>query len=208
MKSETSSKLKPKSNGKYKYLKEKSILYNEKDEYSLTKEEFCRLYAFYVTYSMCGSQSMKKRTFIDYGWDSNNVYELVNHHRVKTKLGNALCSAYVLNNDNFCFISTEDDLSECFRKCNLLDGRLVDYDTERAVIKSTQESNKYMKLFYRVRDGFAHGKFILKYSSNHEKMIIIQDDDSSNVTARIVLKLSTLLKFIEVIDLAQIIDLD
>ena len=92
-----------------------------------------------------------------------------------------------------------------FKKCNLLDGSLSDYDTERAVISDTNESNKYLKLFYRIRDGFAHGKFLLKYSSTHEKMVIIQDNNTHNVTARIVIKLSTLLSIIETVDINGII---
>ena len=90
-------------------------------------------------------------------------------------------------------------------KCNLEDGQLTDFDTERVVIGKTTESNKYLKLFYRIRNGLAHGRFILKYSSDNQKMIIIQDNDTYNVTARIVLKLSTLLSFVEQIDLNGLI---
>lgn len=102
-------------------------------------------------------------------------------------------------------MTDKSNLADLFKKCNLLDGALSDCDTERAVISNTNESNKYLKLFYRIRDGFAHGKFLLKYSSNHKKMVIIQDDDTKNVTARIVIKLSTLLSVIETVDINNII---
>ena len=71
--------------------------------------------------------------------------------------------------------------------------------------KTTQEGNKYTKLFYRIRNGFAHGRFALKYDSNHIKMVVIQDWDTKNVTGRIVLKLQTLLDFIETVDRNNII---
>ena len=105
-----------------------------------------------------------------------------------------------MNNESFIFHSGKGDITELYIKNGLADGRLPDCDKERAVISKTSESNKYMKLFYRIRNGLAHGKFILKYSSKHEKMVIIQDDDTRNVTARIILRLSTLMKLVEAID--------
>lgn len=190
---------------KYKYIKENSIIFAENDEYSLTEHEFFCVYSFYVTYSMCGSQSLKKRSFSDYGWNDNSIEQTIAHKKVKTELGKALSNVIELKSDRFCFLTGKSDLTDLFKKCDLLDGTVSDCDTERAVISKTNESNKYLKLFYRIRDGFAHGKFLLKYSSNHEKMVIIQDDDSNNVTARIVIKLSTLLSMIETVDINGII---
>ena len=157
-------------------------------------------------YSMCGTQSLKKRSFIDYGWNNNAFEQIVDHKKNRTAIGNALYSALDFNTSNYFFLTDKGNLAALFSKCNLSDGHLSDYDTERAVIGLTNESNKYLKYFYRVRDGFAHGKFVLKYSSNNEKMIIIQDDDKNNVTARIVVKLSTLLNLIDVVDINRIIN--
>ena len=61
--------------------------------------------------------------------------------------------------------------------------------------------NSLLTSFHRVRDGFAHGKFLPRNASTGEKMVIIQDNDSNNVTARIVIKLYTLLSFVDVIDI-------
>lgn len=44
----------------YQYKSDDSILFGLNDDYSLSIVEVYRLYTFYVTYSMCGSQSMKK----------------------------------------------------------------------------------------------------------------------------------------------------
>ena len=136
-----------------------------------------------------GSQSFKKRSFSDYGWSNNSIEQIIEHKKVKTELGKALSDVIDLKNNRFCFLTDKGNLDDLFKRCNLLDGSLSDYDTERAVISDASKSNKYLKLFYRIRDGFAHGKFLLKYSSTHEKMVIIQDDNTHNVTARIVIKL-------------------
>lgn len=94
-----------KNNSKYKYIKENSIIYAEKDEYSLTEHEFFCVYSFYVTYSMCGSQSFKKRSFSDYGWNDNLIEQTIEHKKVKTELGKALSKVIDLKNDRFCFLT-------------------------------------------------------------------------------------------------------
>lgn len=57
----------------YRFSKGASILGNLHDEYQLSQEEYYKVYSFYVTYSMCGTQSAKKRSFISYGWDSESI---------------------------------------------------------------------------------------------------------------------------------------
>lgn len=88
---------------------------------------------------------------------------------------------------------------------SLNDGLITDLSFERCVIGKTWENNVYLKLFHRVRDGFAHGKYCLRLSEDNIKMVVIQDDDSNNVTGRIVIRLSTLLNFITEIDINNLI---
>jgi hypothetical protein len=180
----------------YKYKKENSIVGNLIDDYSLSEREYYEIYSFYVTYSMCGSQSAKKRTFLDYGWDSGNIHN--------TELGQALKRVVDLGGTDFIF-TDQDELKEKFNLLSLNDGAVSDFSFERCVIGKTSEPNKYLKLFYRVRDGFAHGKYCLRLSEDNIKMVVIQDDDGYNVTGRIVIQLRTLLAFINVIDINHLI---
>ncbi len=186
----------------YPYRIADSILQNQTDDYTLSIPEYYLLHSFFVTYSCCGKQSGKKRSFSDYGWTSFS----------RPNFGNSVPNKAVYLKDNlseiidlddrnhFIFTTDSDDIGICFKQINLCDGQLTDVHTERAVITRSTESNRYLKLFYRIRDGFAHGKFILKINSHNEKMVIFQDDDGHNVTGRIVIKLDTLIKIIKVID--------
>lgn len=184
----------------YRFLRENSIIYNLPDEYSLTYAEYHSLYAFFVTYSMCKGQSNKCRNCTDYGWPDATFY--------KSGLQKSLERILKLNkNSNFIF-TDQDDLKEQFEKLNLQDGVPEDICTERAVIGHTNENSQYLKLFYRIRNGLAHGKFSLRFNSQGEKMVVIQDDDHNNVTARIVIKLKTLLDFITVTDFKGILSKD
>ncbi len=176
----------------YKYISSNSILgENFVNEYNLSIEEYYKLYSFFVTYSLCGTQSYQKRSLKDYGWESESIQN-------NPQLYSSLKSILDLYQPNFQF-TNKDNLDELFTKLNLPDGIINDLSVERGVLIQKGESNHYFRLFYRIRDGFAHGKFCLRYSDNSEKMIVIQDNDN-NVTARLVIKLSTLLSFISVID--------
>jgi hypothetical protein len=179
----------------YKFIKEQSIVHGLDDEYQLTQEEYYILYNFFVTYSPGEKQSAKKKTFADYGWSGN--YE---RNGLKQLLQNIVD---LYDQNHFSFVSENDDENTFKAGCerlNLANGPIQEFSTERASISITPGTNNYLKLFYRIRDGFAHGNFCLKLSEHNERMIIIQDHDKNNVTARIVFKLQTLLRMIAAID--------
>ena len=188
---------KKKDKQSYQYKKENSILGSCVDAHRLSEDEYYKLYSFYVTYSMCGSQSAKKRSFVDYGWESNRI--------IRTELGAKLKDVLSLSRNKDFIFTDEDNLAEQFHLLDLDDGDLQSVDKEKAVISKTHESNSYLKLFYRIRDGFAHGKFRLLFSSGGERMIIVQDDNGHNVTARIVIKISTLLNIVDIVDRYKLI---
>ena len=120
-----------KTTQKYQYKIADSILGKMQDEYALSENEYYCIYSFFVTYSMCGSQSAKKRTFSDYGWSVENVKN--------TTLGSALENVLNLNR-NLDFIFTDkDELAIQFNSKNLPDGPLIDIDKERAVISKTSD---------------------------------------------------------------------
>ena len=174
----------------YKYRKQNSILLPISDEYELTQEEYSYLYKFFVTFSMCKNDSFKKRSFTDYGWTNNSL-------KAGSPIHSALKAVIDLNNSTFKF---QKDGILSFAAMNLPDGLQAEYDTERFLIAESDESSQYLMLFHRIRNCLSHGKFVLKYSSDNQKMIVFQDNDKDNVTARMILKLETVLSIINTID--------
>ena len=175
----------------HKYEKEKSILHEfiGKDEYELSVDEYYTLYSFFVTYSAANWQSLKGKDFKFYNWHANDLTKKVKDF-------------FDIYNENF-FRTEIVNLTEDYNNLDLADGRLKNILPERFVVCENRGGNKYIKLFAKIRNCLAHGKYALIYSSNddkREKMIIMQDDYKNNVTARIVLKLETLLKLIHIID--------
>ena len=108
----------------YKYIVNNSIVGIGNDEYSLSQEEYSSLYSFYVTYSMCGKQSLKKKTFVDYGWANNNIQVVENHKKRNTDLGNALLGVIDFSQLSSFVFTDKDDLEEQFNNNNLGDGIL------------------------------------------------------------------------------------
>lgn len=185
----------------YKLVKAHSLLVGLSDEYKLTEEEYGLLYEFFVTYSLSGNQSYKKRKINDYGWAGSIT---------KSGLKNQLSKILDLDkNSNFVFLNDKDDTSkkvvDRYKSVTLEDGAAFDFNYEHAVIGRTSADNKFTKLFYRIRDGLAHGKYILKLSSTNEKMVVIQDDGNNAVTARIIIRLDTLIRIVKTIDKKHIL---
>ena len=137
---------------------------------------------------MCENQSDKKRTLEDYGWASTVNYSEITGV-LKERIG--------FDIENFVF---RDDgcLRAVFRENNLIING-VTLDSERGVIGKTVGQNKLLKLFHRIRNIFSHGRFAMRLSGE-DRYIIMEDKDSHNVTARIVIKLDTLMGIVDTID--------
>ena len=121
---------------KHAYRIKGSILYDQADDYSLSESEYYRLYSFYVTYSCCGTQSMKKRTIEDYGWNSFSrpIYSKEPSNK-EIYLKDALSEIINLDDStHYLFTDDSDDVTECFEQLDLPDGQLTDIQTERAVV--------------------------------------------------------------------------
>ena len=176
----------------YKYVKQQSILYGVASEYCLSQNEYYKLYLFYVTYSLCDNLSWQQKDLEFYGWNQ------------KEQEGFSKDIKSIIDFDQQSIIFTEkNDLKIKFDEQRLLDCT-ISYETERGVIGVTTGKNNFYKFIRHIRNVFAHGGFALKYNSSKEKMVVMQDHDQHNVTARIVIKLSRLLRIIDFIDKKKI----
>lgn len=172
----------------YRYNREESIINGLEDQYELLEQEYNKLYKFFVTYSMCENQSDKKRTLEDYGWAST-----VNYSEIKKELKEKID----FNIENFVF-RDEGGLKDVCAENNLIINKVA-LDSERGVIGKTAGQNKLLKLFHRIRNVFSHGRFVMRLSGK-DRYVIMEDKDSRNVTARIVIKLDTLIGIVDTID--------
>lgn len=77
--------------------------------------------------------------------------------------------------------------------------------TEFAVFTNAGESNKHLDLLHHIRNSFAHGRFTAKKIPRKDDYMILMEDVNETcgcckVTARIAIKKSTLLKWIDIFE--------
>ncbi len=137
---------------------------------------------------MCENQSGKKRTLEDYGWESTVKY---------SEITKALKKSIGFDIENFVF-RDDGGLKDVCEENNLIINK-VTLDSERGVIGKTVGQNKLLKLFRRIRNVFSHGRFVMRLSGK-DRYVIMEDKDAHNVTARIVIKLDTLIGIVDTID--------
>lgn len=106
-------------------------------------------------------------------------------------------------------IDTVDDYEHCVRKFNSVNDSqksitalgLDDIELFNDKIKIAFEdvcNNIFLSIFRHIRNGFAHGRFFI-YKFVNTQMIFIEDKKDENVTARITIPISILLKWIDII---------
>lgn len=165
------------------------------------------LYEFYVLHSPCVNVSRQGRSFEQYGW-GGSIRD--------TGLGFELEEAFTKHKGQM-FVPRGPhklphgdklavDMARMFQLADLSDGPLSDVVTERVAMKATKGGNSWLRLFCRVRNCLAHGRFgAVDPADGLGPSLIMEDADAGNITARMVLRLQTLLKWREIIELGPII---
>lgn len=160
-------------------------------------EELFRIVIFYVFHSPCTKLSAMGKSLAEYNWNTpwKKPYYLNKQLKQASTNFNLLFSA-----------SKYSDMSEALEAADLKDNFLSDLGRERICIYDN-EKNQFMSVFYHIRNAFAHCRLNI-VDVNSECTFILEDVNSkmknSNsqvaVSARMILKKSTLLKWIDIIE--------
>ncbi len=156
-------------------------------------EDLFRIVIFFVFHSPCSDLSSMAKTLTEYGWSSpwHKPYYL-NKHLIQASTNSKLLFS----------ASKYDEMSEVLTKANLLDDFPSDFSTERICIYD-HEKNQFMSVFYHLRNAFAHCRLNM-VDDNGECVFILEDvvkyKDRLKVSARMIIRKSTLLKWIDIIE--------
>lgn len=172
-----------------------SILNGYSDTLRLDDDAYGQLASFYVLRTPCEGLTNQSVSFSDYGWIGdirrNGLGELLDEMKITHD------GTYFLPSrapDGIPASSSERYLGQLFCRANLGDGPLNDWLTERAVARATSGANTWLRLFRHVRNCLAHGRFVcLSAGDSLGPVLVMEDEDRSSYTARIVLRLETLL---------------
>lgn len=162
-------------------------------------EELFRIVIFYVFHSPCPDISAMGKSLEAYNWH------------------NPWSKPYYLNKQlkqaalNFVLVSTKpyDKMSEALEKADLKENFPSDLSRERICIYDNKD-NQFMSVFYHIRNSFAHGRLNI-VDVNGECTFVLEDvnplrknkNNEVSVSARMIIKRSTLLKWIEIIEAGE-----
>lgn len=153
-------------------------------------QDIFEIMKFFVIRTPYAQTSLKGVPLSAHGWKGNSIKTL------KEKLQAELC------NKNLFFIQeSANDMKNALVAAGLVD----DFPTNctHEAVCYTKKDNQIQGLCYHIRNCFAHGRFLLK--KNGTNSFFAFEDISiykkqRKVSARMILKKSTLLKWIEIIE--------
>lgn len=158
-------------------------------------EDFLSLILFYVINTPCVSLSSSGIPLSAYGWDKN-IWKKAN---LKTCLFEI---ASLERNKTFSVAKKTNEMKEACKKVQLLKGFHKNHDVERITFYKCQD-NEFLSIFYHIRNAFAHGRFTLYLNINQEVVFVLEDGVKNHrdfqVRSRMVLKKSTLIKWMEIL---------
>lgn len=183
----------------YRYIVANSIIHADTHcEMALEDDLLAPLYRYFVLETPSGDLSDQSVSFADRGWEKG----------LSGALKNAMNNVLDIDDPNdFLFTTSGESLKTEFRNYKLETPPLNDLARERGVIGVTpSEKTNYGKLFRHIRNCLAHGNFKLIRVDDCSPVFVFEDRErrgesggSPNVTARFLLKSTTLQGWIDVL---------
>lgn len=164
-------------------------------------KEFYEIILFFVIHSPCPGQSWKGITLAERGWKPK---PWASPKYLKEKLDKVVFGKekrLLKMTQSKEEISNELDLFDLKQDFYL---HLARQRMLYSIVNNTECKNEYMSLFYHTRNALAHGRFAMYPIKSGDIIFVMEDgkqigketDDSFEVTARIVIRKSSLLKII------------
>lgn len=157
-----------------------------------------RIVTFFVFHSPCPELSSMGRSLSEYGWSApwRKPYYLNRQLRQAATNYNLIYSA-----DGY------DAIEVALEKASLKDNFPSDLETERICIYDNQ-NNQFLSVFYHLRNAFAHCRLNM-VDVDGDCIFVIEDvqpkrnNQQLKVSARMILRKSTLIKWIDLIEAGE-----
>lgn len=167
-------------------------------------DQLYRILLFFVIHSPCPGQSARSITLDERGWKKKPWYS---PKYLKEKIDFAIWGDQVP-----CMkqVDSKGDLPKQIQALDLDDDFYSHREVQRALfVKSAKDgcTSAYMNLFYHLRNAFAHGRLAM-FPAKKDIVFVLEDgkeigaakDDKFEVSARIVINKSSLLRIIELLE--------
>ena len=161
--------------------------------------ELFRIVTFFVFHSPCDGLSSMRRTLAEYGWPApwKKPFYLNKHLKKAASNFNLLYTA-----------SSYDDMEKALKDGDLLTAFPSDLGRERICVYDCQK-NQFLSVFYHLRNAMAHCSLNM-VDVDGECVFIFEDTvpkkntGQLKVSARMIIRKSTLLKWIDIIERGEL----
>lgn len=158
-------------------------------------ENILRIIVFFLFHAPCEGQSAMGRTIEEYNW--SNPWKQPYDFEEKLK--------HMSSNPNLIFMAENySEMDKKLEDANLTVNFPSDLATERICVHKYYD-RQIKSVFYHLRNSFAHGRFNI-VNADGETVLIFEDvrnKTTYEVSARMILKISTLLKWIDIIEAGE-----
>lgn len=161
--------------------------------------ELNRIVTFFVFHSPCSELSAMSKSLLHYGWDA----PWRKPQRLRYKLEEASSNPKLLFS-----AETIDDMKQALEKAELFTDITLNLEKERIAVHNNMK-NQFISVFYHLRNAFAHGRLnMINIGLKDDYVFIFEDIQKKKknkeiicrITARMILRKSTLLKWIDIIE--------
>lgn len=162
------------------------------------QENFQKIVVFYLLETPCEEISYQSKPLKKYGW-KKDVWSN-KKGGLKEKMMNVSDLEF---NSNLFRVNRLNDMSRILSKAKMNDSFQKNRETEKIVVYlSSRYKSTFMSVFFHIRNSIAHGRFSIY---EKEGMVVyvfesgVKYEDKLSVRARIILKETTLLDWIDII---------
>ena len=156
-----------------------------------------RIILFFVINTPCVKESSSSISMSEYGWNSD-VWK-------NETLRKELLSVADLERDKTLFVGEKlSDMKSVFENAEMKKGFQTNRKVEKvAFYKTGKYASTIMNIFLHIRNSLAHGRLAMYKCGKDDVMLVLEDGVPKNkyfeVRSRMILKKSTLLKWIDII---------
>jgi len=165
---------------------------------SYADDDLRRIIMFYVINTPCSDLSSSSISLSEYGWDKN----VWRNHYLKNKLFD---TASLKRQTSFAVAKSTTDMKAVCQSIGMKKKFHDERQNEKIVIYKPPRYNEFMAVFYHIRNALAHGRLAMyPINDGADIMFALEDGVKRNgefqVRSRMLLKKSTLLKWIDIIE--------
>lgn len=155
--------------------------------------DFVKILDFFQFHAPVPGQSARCKTIQEYGWETPWKTPFWLNRQLKRAASNY---------DLLFTAESQGKMDENLEKADLRDSFPSELTRERICVVNNKK-NQFMSVLYHIRDSFAHGRFYIA-TIGDERIFVMEDVSPGgvqrSVTARMIIKKTTLLAWISLIE--------